>query len=71
MAFPYPGRPHFGRLERSLRAIAAEARRLRAIEQAGESDATPLVMILAVVIVLLPIVAIVVTATLGTYYLVR
>lgn len=64
-------RKSLARVRRPIRAIEAEAERLREIEREGESAETPLVAILGVILFLLPIVLLVLGLAFAAYYLAR
>jgi hypothetical protein len=64
-------RKAFGSLRRRAREIEAEAEHLLEVEAEGESEATPLIAILGIIVFLTPIVLLILGLAFGAYYLAR
>ena len=56
-------------LRRPVQSIEAEAHHLIEIEQAGDSPATPFIVLIGIVLFLLPIVIVILGLAFGVYYL--
>ena len=64
-------RKAFGSSRHPVREIEAEAEHLLEVERKGESEATPLIAILGVVLFLAPIVLLILGLAFAAYYLAR
>ena len=61
----------FGGFRRPVQGIEAEAEHLLEVERKGESETTPLIAILGVVLFLAPIVLVILGLSLAAYYLAK
>ena len=64
-------RKAFGVLRRPVQEIQAEAEHLHEIERKGESEKTPLIAILGIMLFLAPVVFVILGLSFAAYYLAR
>jgi hypothetical protein len=64
-------RKAFGVFRRPVQAIEAEAEHLHKVERKGQSEATPFIAILGVVLFLAPIVLVILGLSFAAYYLAK
>lgn len=64
-------RKAFGSLRRPVQEIEAQAEHLLEVEREGESETTPLIAILGVILFLTPIVLLILGLAFAAYYLAR